>query len=62
MLRLLGQSQYGVYTLVNSTVSYLSLLNLGLSSSYIRFYSRYKAEKAEAEVARLNGMFVLIFS
>ncbi len=61
MLRLLGQSQYGVYTLVNSTVSYLSLLNLGLSSSYIRFYSRYKAEKAEAEVARLNGMFVLIF-
>ena len=34
MLRLLGQSEYGLYQLVYSVVSYLSLLSLGFSSSY----------------------------
>ena len=61
MLRLLGQSEYGLYQLVYSVVSYLSLLSLGFSSSYMRFYSRYKAQKDEDGVARLNGMFLLIF-
>lgn len=61
MLRLLGQSEYGLYQLVYSVVSYLSLLSLGFGSSYLRFYSRYKAEKDEAGVAKLNGMFMTIF-
>ena len=41
MLRLLGQSEYGLYQLVYSVVSYLSLLSLGFGSSYLRFYSRF---------------------
>lgn len=61
MLRLLGQSEYGLYQLVYSVVSYLSLLSLGFSSSYMRFYSRYKAQKDDESIARLNGMFLLIF-
>lgn len=61
MLRLLGQSEYGLYQLVSSTVSYLSLLSLGFGSAYIRFYSRYAVKKDAAGVARLNGMFLLIF-
>lgn len=61
MLRLLGQSEYGLYQLVYSVVSYLSLLSLGFGSSYLRFYSRYKAQKNEDGVARLNGMFMVIF-
>ena len=62
MLRLLGQSEYGLYQLVHSVVSYLSLLSLGFTASYVRFYSRFKAEKDEEEIARLNGMFLTIFS
>lgn len=61
MLRLLGQSEYGLYQLVYSVVSYLSLLSLGFGSSYLRFYSRCKAKKDEDGVARLNGMFMTIF-
>lgn len=61
MLRLLGQSEYGLYQLVYSVVSYLSLLSLGFGSSYLRFYSRYKAQNDEAGVAKLNGMFMIIF-
>ena len=36
MLRLLGQSEYGLYTLVNGFVSNLSLLSFGMGSAYMR--------------------------
>ena len=61
MLRLLGQSEYGLYQLVYSIVSYLSLLSFGFTASYMRFYSRAKAKSDEEEVSRLNGMFMVIF-
>lgn len=61
MLRLLGQSEYGLYQLVFSVVSYLNLLSLGFASSYIRFYSRKKADNDEIGIAQLNGMFMSIF-
>lgn len=61
MLRLLGQSEYGLYQLVNSVVAYLSLFSLGFGSSYMRFYSRLDAKGDADGVARLNGMFMTIF-
>lgn len=61
MLRLLGQSEYGLYQLVQSVVAYLGLLSLGFGSSYMRFYSRYKAKEDSENIAKLNGMFMLIF-
>ena len=61
MLRLLGQSEYGLYQLVYSIVSYLSLLSLGFGASYMRFFSREKALNNDKGIARLNGMFMLIF-
>lgn len=62
MIRLLGQSEYGLYNLVFSVVSYLGLLSFGFSSAYIRYYSRYKVNNDEKNVAKLNGMFLIIFS
>ncbi len=61
MLRILGQSEYGLYQLVFSVVSYLSLLSLGFSTAYMRFYSRAKAADDDDEICRLNGMFLSIF-
>ena len=61
MLRLLGKSEYGLYQLVYSVVSYLGLLSLGFTSSYIRYYSRFKSEDNRDEISRLNGMFMVIF-
>ena len=61
MLRLLGKSEYGLYQLVYSVVSYLGLLSFGFGSAYVRFYSRYKAKNDEDGIARLNGMFITIF-
>lgn len=62
MLRLLGQSSYGLYTLVLSVISYLSLLTCGFSGSYLRFYSRYKAQRNQTSIARLNGLFLIVFT
>lgn len=62
MLRLLGKSEYGLYQLVYSVISYLSLLSLGFSSSYVRFYSKYKVKNDNDSIDKLNGMFLIIFS
>lgn len=62
MIKLLGQSEYGLYNTVASTISMLSLLSLGFNSSYIRYYARYKAKKDEKAINRLNGLFLIIFS
>lgn len=61
MLRLLGQSEYGLYTLVNGFISNLSLMSFGLGSAYVRYYSRYEASDGEDGVAKINGMFMIIF-
>lgn len=62
MLRIMGKSEYGLYQLVASTVSYLSVLNLGFNSAYIRFFSRYKVQEDKEGEAKLNGLFIIIFS
>ena len=62
MLRLLGQSEYGLYSLVSSAVSYLGLLTFGIGGAYLRFYTREKVNENKDGVARLNGMFLLVLS
>ena len=62
MLRLLGQSEYGLYQLVYSVVSYLGLLSFGFGSAYVRFYSRYKVKDDQDGIAKLNGMFMIVFT
>lgn len=62
MLRLLGQSEYGLYNLVASIVAYLGVLNFGFVSAYMRYYSRFKLQEENEKIASLNGMFLVIFS
>lgn len=61
MLSALGQSEYGLYSLVSSTVSVLGMLNLGFSGCYLFFYNKYSAEKDEKAVAKFNATYLLIF-
>lgn len=58
---ILGQAEYGLYTVVASVVNYLSLFSLGFGGSYIRYYSNYKEKNKQEEICRLNGMFLLVF-
>ena len=61
MIRLLGQSEYGLYNTVSSTIAMLTVLSLGFNSSYIRYYAQYKQKKDQVAINRLNGLFMLIF-
>lgn len=61
MLRLLGQNEFGLYNLVGSVVAYLGLFNFGFGSAYFKYYSAYKVNNDKESIAKLNGMFMLIF-
>ena len=49
MIRLLGKSEYGLYSLVSSVVSYLSLFSLGFTGAYLRFFARFYGDKKKLE-------------
>jgi len=62
MLRLVGASEYGVYSLSSSVIGYLALLYAGMTSTYLRYSSIYQKKGDQESVARLNGMFIVLFS
>lgn len=62
MIRLLGQSEYGLYNTVASAISVLSLLSLGFNSGYVRYYSIYKKENNADAISKLNGLYLLVFT
>ncbi len=61
ILKQIGSGDYGLFELISSTVSYLSLLGLGFSSAYIRFYSKYLSKNDIDGIKALNGLFLTIF-
>ena len=62
MLRLVGASEYGVYSLSSSLIGYLALLYAGMTSTYLRYSSIYQKKGDQESVARLNGLFIVLFS
>ena len=61
MIRLLGKSEYGLYNLVGSVVSYLSLFSLGFSGAYLRFSTLKRKEGNSKIIGNFNGMFLSLF-
>lgn len=62
MLNLMGQSEYGLYTIALSVITYLSVLDFGMNSAYVKFYSGFAHEKDEQGLAGLNSMYLFVFS
>ena len=50
MLRLLGQSDYGLLQIAMSAIAHLGILSFGFSGSYLRFYSSSRARVAKRHV------------
>ena len=61
LLRMLGQSEYGLYSLVASIISYLTVLDLGFGNALIVYTSKYRAEGKVKEEKKLHGMFKIVF-
>ena len=62
MLRLLGQSDYGLLQIAMSAIAHLGILSFGFSGSYLRFYSSYRTRGDKKAIASLNGMYAAIFT
>lgn len=61
LIRMMGQSEYGLYSLVSSVIGYLSVLDLGFGNAIVVYTSKYREQgKIEAE-QKLIGMFKIIF-
>ena len=61
MLRMLGQSEYGLYSLVASVIAYLTVLDLGLGNAVVRYTSKYRAENNQKAQFEMFGMFLLLY-
>ena len=61
MLSILGQAEYGLFSLASSAVSYLSLLSFGFGSTIIRYISKYRAENDKESEEKVFGFFLVLY-
>lgn len=61
MLRYLGQSEYGVYSVATAVISFLAMLDLGFGQTMVRFHVKYRAEGDGKKAERCSGMFLEMY-
>lgn len=61
MLRMMGKSEYGLYSIAASIVAYLTILDLGFGNAIVRYTAKYRAEGKQEERYRMFGMFFLLY-
>lgn len=60
MIHQIGVSDYGLYSLVGTFLSYF-MLDFGLSGTITRFISKYRAEDNEQKVANMLGLTAKVY-
>ena len=58
----LGQTEYGLYSLVTSIISYLTILDFGFGNAIIIYTTRYKNNNEIDKEQKLHGMFFIIYT
>lgn len=61
MLRMMGKSEYGLYSIAASIVAYLTILDLGFGNAIVRYTAKYRAEDKTEEQHQMFGMFFLLY-
>ena len=61
MLRALGQSEYGLYSLAASIIAYLTVLDLGFGNAIVRYTAKFRAEGKQREQEEMFGMFLVLY-
>lgn len=62
MLRKMGQSQFGLYSLIASVVGYLTILDFGFGNAIVRYTAKYRALNEKKNEYNLNGMFLILYT
>lgn len=61
MISKLGDGLYGIYSLANSLISFVTLLDLGFGQTLVRYISQAKVTGNREEERRLNGFFLKLY-
>jgi O-antigen/teichoic acid export membrane protein len=62
IVRYLGTSEYGVYSLAGSLVGYISILDFGMHNVVVRYVAKYNAKKEIHKQANFLATVLLIYS
>ena len=62
MLQRIGDSQYGLYSVSVSLISFIALLDFGLGQTLVRYISKARVLNRSDEEAKLNGLFLALYS
>lgn len=61
VIRALGQKEYGLYSLIGSTVGYFHLLEFGLGNTITRYSAKFQTEHRIFELKKLIGIIIRIY-
>lgn len=61
MLRMMGKSEFGLYSIAASIVAYLTILDLGFGNAVVRYTAKYRAEGKIEEQYKMFGMFFILY-
>jgi O-antigen/teichoic acid export membrane protein len=62
MLRMMGKSEFGLYSLVISVIGYLTVLDLGFGNAIVRYTAKYRAEGKVEQQYSMFGMFLSLYT
>lgn len=61
LIRKLGQSEYGLFSIIQSVISYLTVMDMGFGNAIIIYTARYINQNDKEKQDKLHGMFFAIF-
>ncbi|TQD33502.1 oligosaccharide flippase family protein [Haloflavibacter putidus] len=61
IIKMLGDEEYGLYTLIGAFVGYLSVLDLGLNNAIVRYVAQYRAEKDQKAEENFLALSLIIY-
>lgn len=61
LLRMLGPSEYGLYSLAASLIAYLVVLDFGFGNAIVRYTAKFRAENKVREQEEMLGMFFWLY-
>ncbi|WP_187274293.1 oligosaccharide flippase family protein [Paenibacillus sp. N3.4] len=57
----LGKSQYGIYALMGTLIGYMTLLDLGIGNSLVRYIAKYRAEEDMKSESQFFSLCLIIY-
>lgn len=62
MIRMLGDAEYGLYLLIGAFIGYMTVLDLGLNNTIVRYVSKYRSENDKKGEEQFLATVMLIYT